>query len=58
MNDDQSRPPRGTEDDKKPGFFSRYPRLGIIIIGLLFILPICAMVITVFVLIAARVLNA
>ncbi|MEZ4523996.1 MAG: hypothetical protein R3A46_20550 [Thermomicrobiales bacterium] len=45
-------------DQKKKGLFSRHPRLGILAIGALFLIPICAMVITVAVLILMQIQNA
>jgi hypothetical protein len=46
------------EGRKRKGLFGRHPRLGIFAIGALFILPICVMVVIVFVLIAFQILNA
>ncbi len=45
-------------EEPRKGLFSRHPRLGILIIGALFILPICAMVVTVAVLILIQIQNA
>lgn len=47
-----------TDDTKRKGLFSRHPRLGILIIGALFLIPICAMVVTVAVLILIQIQNA
>lgn len=43
---------------KKKGLLSRHPRLGILIIGALFVIPICAMVATIAVLIMMQIQNA
>ncbi len=43
---------------EKKGILARHPRLGILIIGVLFILPLCAMMITVAVIILMQILNA
>ena len=40
------------------GLFSRHPRLGIVVIGVLFLVPICAMVVTVAVIILSQIQNA
>jgi hypothetical protein len=37
---------------------ARHPRLAILLIGALFILPLCAMIATVAVLIAVQIMNA
>ena len=58
MSDDQPREPASIEPTERRGLLSRHPRLGILMIGVLFLLPICAMVIIVFVLISSRVMNA
>lgn len=58
MSEDQPREPASVNEAERKGLFSRHPRFGILLIGALFILPICAMVITVFALIAIRVMNA
>ncbi len=42
----------------RKGLLSRHPRLGVVLIGLLFIIPICAMVATVLILIAFQVSGA
>jgi hypothetical protein len=43
---------------KRKGILARHPRLGLMIIGALFILPLCAMMITVAVFILMKMLNA
>lgn len=43
---------------KRRGLFSRHPRFGILVIGVLFLLPICAMVVTVAVIILSQIQNA
>jgi hypothetical protein len=46
------------EPQPRKGLFARHPRLGILVIGALFILPLCAMVAAVAVFIALQALNA
>lgn len=53
-----SQPEQPPEQPKRKGLFSRHPRLGILVIGALFMIPICAMVITVAVLILMQIQNA
>ena len=49
-------PAEGTE--RRQGLLARHPRLQILLIGALFILPICAMVVTVAILILMQIQNA
>jgi len=53
-----SQPDQSAEPPKRKGLLSRHPRLGILVIGGLFMIPICAMVITVAVLILMQIQNA